>query len=226
MTAVCYRNGLAGPDDLRDLRVEGEAALSTPLGRLRLESVRPAGDGQRANFVLWFPCMLPEEFMAEWLFWPVAEPGLAMVFFGARHRGGASGGDGDALGAAAAPRTGEYDQYRYGDIDTYHLSYFRRSNPDERRLHTVNLRRSHGFHLLGQGADPIPEVASAGAPYRLRLVRERGRVRFCVDGLTVLDTPDAAEGLPALPGGGRLGFRQMAPMIGEYADLVVTAPAC
>jgi hypothetical protein len=220
VTAVCYRNPLAGPDDLKDLRAEGDVALSTPLGRLRLESRRPAAEGQRANFVLWFPCLLPAEFAAEWLFWPVAEPGLAMVFFGAQRRGG-----GDVLGADAAPRTGEYDQYRYGDMDTYHLSYFRRGSPDERRFHTVNLRRSHGFHLLGQGADPIPEVASAGPPYRLRLAREDGRVRFSVDGLPVLDTHDAADGVPALTGDGRLGFRQMAPMIGEYSDLVVTSPA-
>jgi hypothetical protein len=220
LTAVCYRNPLAGPDDLRDLRAEGDAALSAPLGRLRLESRRPAAEGQRANFVVWFPCLLPDEFAAQWRFWPVAEPGLAMVFFGAQRRGG-----GDALGEAVAQRSGEYDQYRYGDIDTYHLSYFRRSNSDERRLRTVNLRRSHGFHLLGQGADPIPEVATAGPPYLLRLARERGRIRFCVDGLTVLDTPDAADGLPALTGGGRLGFRQMAPMIAEYSDLVVTALA-
>lgn len=217
MTAVCYRNPLAGPEDLKDLRAEGDVAFSSPRGRLRLESRRSASEGQRANFVVWFPLLLPEEFCAEWRFWPLAEPGLAMVFFCAQRRGG-----GDACGEDAAPRTGEYDQYRYGDIDTYHLSYFRRSNPDERRFRTVNLRRSHGFHLLGQGADPIPEVASTGPSYQLRLARERGRVRFSVDGLTVLDTPDAMEGAPAIAGGGRLGFRQMAPMIAEYSDLVVT----
>ncbi len=217
MTAAVYRNPLAAPADLRGLRTEGDVALTTPLGRLRMESRRPASEGQRANFVVWFPCLLPEEFTVQWRFWPLAEPGLAMVFFCARLRGG-----GDACGEEAAPRTGEYDQYRYGDIDTYHLSYFRRSSPDERRLRTVNLRRSHGFRLLGQGADPIPEVAAAGAPYHLLLARERGRVRFCVDGLTVLDAPDAADGAPPLPGGGRLGFRQLAPMIAEYSDLVVT----
>lgn len=217
MTALYYRNPLAGPDDLTALKAEGDVALSAPLGRLRLESRRAPSEGQQANFVVWFPCLLPDEFTVEWRFWPLAEPGLAMVFFCAQRRGG-----GDACGQGTAPRSGEYDQYRYGDIDTYHLSYFRRSNLDERRFRTVNLRRSHGFHLLGRGADPIPEIASADPPYHLRLARERGRVRLSVDGLTVLDTPDAIEGVPAITGGGRLGFRQMAPMIAEYSDLVVT----
>ncbi len=33
-----------------------------------------------------------------------------------------------------APRAGEYNQYHHGDINAYHLSYFRRKQPDERRV--------------------------------------------------------------------------------------------
>ncbi|HLI00758.1 MAG TPA: DUF1961 family protein [Acidimicrobiales bacterium] len=217
MTGVVYRNELGAVSDLEEVEVEGDAVFSCPLGRVRMESRRPPSDGQQANFVTWFPCRLPEQFVAEWQFWPVAEPGLAMVFFAAQAAGG-----GDLLAPGLAPRTGEYDHYRYGDIETYHLSYFRHSSEEERRLRTVNLRRSRGFHLLGSGADPLPAVADARPPYRLQLTREGHRIRFAVDGLTVLDAPDALDGLPPLAGGGRLGFRQMSPLIAEYAHLVVT----
>jgi hypothetical protein len=49
---MLYENPLASPDDLAGFRMEGDGAVSFPLGRLRLESVRPAEDGQDANVVL------------------------------------------------------------------------------------------------------------------------------------------------------------------------------
>lgn len=204
-------------DDVR-LRIEADAALSSPLGRMRMESRRPPSEGQAANFVAWLPWEIPDEFVAEWSFWPVTEPGLAMVFFGAQARGG-----GDLFAPSLPRRSGEYDQYRYGEVDAYHLSYFRRSLPEERRLHTINLRRSYGSHLLGQGADPVPGVADAVGPYRLRLSRRAGRVSFAVDGMPVLDCADRGPGVPPVTGGGYLGFRQMAPLIAEYADLELSA---
>lgn len=190
------------------------------MGRLRLESKRPPTDGQGANFVLWLPGSVGEDFFLEWSFWPLREPGLAMVFFAAQGRGG-----GDIFDPAMASRNGEYDQYRFGDIDAFHLSYFRRSNEEERRLHTVNLRRSHGFHLLAQAGDPIPSVWDSRPPYRLRLALQASRVSFSVDGLRVLTWDGEGSEEHRIHGGGRVGFRQMAPLIAEYADLVVAEPS-
>ncbi|MVA75399.1 DUF1961 family protein [Auraticoccus sp. F435] len=210
-----YSNPLDGPEALRGFRMEGDGRMTFPRGRLRLESGRSAEEGQNANIVLWCPEELGPDVEISWSFWPLVEPGLAILFFAARGHG-----DRDVLDPSLAPRTGPYEQYHSSDLDTYHLSYFRRRWPDERRFHTCNLRRSSGFHLVAQGADPIPGVADADGPYRLRLRLEGARTRFDVDGLTVLDwTDDGTYGPPLR--GGKIGFRQMAPLVAEYADLVV-----
>ena len=210
-----YRNPLAAPADLDGFVLEGDGALTFPQGRLRLESRRDPGEGQAANLVLWCPEPFPDGVEISWDFWPVREPGLAIVFFGARGRGGES-----VLAPSLAPRTGPYEQYHSGDIDAYHISYFRRMWASERSLHTCNLRKSHGFHLVAQGPDPLPSVLDANPPYRLSLALDRGRIVFSVNGLRCLDWSDDGSLGPAL-GAGHLGFRQMAPLIGEYADLRV-----
>ncbi|MFC7111665.1 DUF1961 family protein [Nonomuraea rubra] len=161
---VLYTNHLSAPQDLAGFRMEGDGAMSFPQGRLRLESLRPAAEGQAANLVLWCPEDFPPDIRVEWDFWPVREPGLAIMFFHARGRAGE-----DLFDPALAPRNGPYDQYHHGDIDAYHVSYFRRMWPSERALHTCNLRKSHGFHLVAQGADPLPGVMDADGPYAIRI---------------------------------------------------------
>ncbi|MFD1542951.1 DUF1961 family protein [Nonomuraea guangzhouensis] len=216
MTEI-YRNPLAGPDDLAGFRLEGDGATTFPMGRMRLESLRPPADGQAANVVLWCPEDLPADVRIEWDFWPVREPGLCIMFFHARGRGGE-----DLFDPGLAPRSGPYEQYHHGDIDAYHVSYFRRMWASERALHTCNLRKSHGFHLVAQGADPLPAVLDADGPYAMRLDVEGGVITFSVnDVVSFRWTDDGSTGGPALVGG-KIGFRQMAPMIGEYANLRVS----
>lgn len=207
---MTYHNPLRGPDDLDGFRLEGDGAMSFPQGRLRLESLRPPEDGQTANIVLWCPEDFGPDVTVEWNFWPIREPGLAILFFQARGRNG-----GDIFDLA--PRTGPYEQYHHGDLDAYHVSYFRRMWPSERRLHTCNLRKSYGFHLVAQGPDPLPAVLDSQGPYPMRLTVHRGLVTFEVAGLVSFRWRDD-EPLA----GGKIGFRQMAPFIGEYADLTVT----
>jgi hypothetical protein len=201
---VLYENPLAEPEDLDGFQLEGDGATSFPLGRLRLESLT-----DDANVVLWCPEDFPPDISVEWEFRPIREPGLSILFFHAKGRAGEDIFD-------LQPRTGPYDQYHHGDLDTYHVSYFRRRWPDERAFHTCNLRKSYGFQLVAQGADPIPDVADATGPYRLRLTVRRGRITFAINELVSFgwydDSPLA---------GGKLGFRQMAPLIGEYANLRV-----
>ncbi|MGW4795473.1 DUF1961 family protein [Nonomuraea sp. NPDC004297] len=212
-----YRNALAGPRDLAGFRMEGDGVMSFPQGRLRLESLRPASEGQAANLVLWCPEEFPADVRVEWEFWPVREPGLAIMFFHARGRAGE-----DLFDPALAGRDGPYEQYHHGDIDAYHVSYFRRRWASERALHICNLRKSHGFHLVAQGADPLPGVMDAEGPYAMRIDVAAGAVTFSINDLVSFRwEDDGSIGGPALAGG-KIGFRQMAPLIGEYANLRVS----
>jgi hypothetical protein len=209
---MLYSNPLASPADLDGFRLEGDGATSFPLGRLRLESTRPAEDGQDANIVLWCPEDFPPDITIEWDFWPIREPGLCIMFFHARGRQGEDLFD-------LAPRTGPYEQYHHGDLDAYHVSYFRRMWPSERKLHTCNLRKSYGFELVAQGPDPLPAVLDAQGPYALRLSVRGGEITFEIDDLVALRWRDEQP-----LNGGKIGLRQMAPMIGEYANLRISQP--
>ncbi|MGP3913421.1 DUF1961 family protein [Nonomuraea sp. 10N515B] len=218
MPEIIYHNPLATPDDLEGFRMEGDGAVSFPQGRLRLESRRPASDGQAANLVLWCPEGFPGDISIEWDFWPVREPGLAIMFFHARGRNGE-----DLFDPGLAKRAGPYDQYHHGDIDAYHVSYFRRMWASERALHTCNLRKSHGFHLVAQGPDPLPAVLDAEGPYAVRLDVKGAEITFSINDLVSFRwADDGSIGGSALAGG-KVGFRQMAPLIGEYGNLRVWA---
>ncbi|TMR22187.1 DUF1961 family protein [Nonomuraea turkmeniaca] len=215
---MIYQNPLATHGDLEGFRMEGDGAVSFPQGRLRLESRRPASDGQAANLVLWCPEEFPAGIRVEWDFWPIREPGLAIMFFHARGRNGE-----DLFDPALAERTGPYDQYHHGDIDAYHVSYFRRMWASERALHTCNLRKSHGFHLVAQGPDPLPAVLDADGPYAVRLDVKGSEITFGINDLVSFRwADDGSIGGSALAGG-KIGFRQMAPLIGEYGNLRVWA---
>lgn len=212
---LCYASPLAGPRDLTGWRMEGPGASSFPLGRLRLESTADPAEGQAANLVLWCPEAMPDDVRISWNFRPLQEPGLAILFFAAVGHGGVS-----VLDGSLARRSGPYGQYHHGDLDALHVSYFRRREPSEIRFHTTNLRKSHGFHLVCQGPDPIPSVPQCSGDYRLAVTKSGPFVRFEVEGLSCWTWIDRGEHGPVL-GGGHLGFRQMAPLIAEYHDLRV-----
>lgn len=59
------------------------------------------------------------------------------------------------------------------------------------------------------------------APYHLTLVKQGELVRFRINDLPILEWRDDGESCGAVLGGGRIGFRQMAPLIGEYANFKV-----
>ncbi|WP_159618264.1 DUF1961 family protein [Ruania rhizosphaerae] len=210
-----YANPLRSPSDVDGFRMEGDGVVTFPQGRMRLESTRPVEDGQAANLVFWCPEVLPDRVAIRWKFWPIREPGLAIMFFAATGMGGENVHD-DAL----ARRTGEYPQYHSSDLRTLHVSYFRRKQPHERAFHTCNLRKSPGFHLVTQGGDPIPDVADADPPYTITVIKDGPHVEFWINALRCFTwTDDATTG--EVLAGGQIGFRQMAPLIGEYTDLEV-----
>lgn len=218
MSTELYRSALSSATDLDGWKVEGPAVTSFPTGRLRLESAADPADGQAANFVAWLPVEHDGDLRMSWDFRPLREPGLAMVFWAARAR------DGGSIHDPALPeRTGEYEQYHSGAIDAYHLSYFRRRWASERSLHTCNVRKSHGFHLVAQSADPLPAVLDVDRAYRMVLTWRGATVDLTIDGIPCLSwTDDGAVGGPARHGGA-IGLRQMAPLIAEYSNLRIEA---
>ncbi len=216
---LIYENKLASPGDVKDFVMEGEAALSFPKGRLRLESLIDESEGQRSNFVFWCPNDFPADLRIEWDFYPISEPGLCIMFFCA------SGKDGlDLFDETLQKRTGEYQMYHSGDINAYHISYFRRRWPQERAFHTCNLRKSFGFHLVAQGADPIPDVADCAPPYRTTIEKCGGNIAFYINDLLIFTFADDGRAYGGILPGGKIGFRQMAPLIAEYANLKIYAP--
>jgi len=215
---LIYENPLSCEGDIKGFVLEGSAKISFPEGRLRMENALSAQEGQKANYVLWCPEDFPSDVKIEWKFRPLKEPGLAILFFAAKGRQGE-----DLFDDALAKRTGEYVQYHHGDINAFHVSYFRRKEPDERALHTCNLRKSYGFHLVSQGGDPIPDADECRQMYRIALEKAGNRVSFLVEDVEVFRFVDDGETYGPLLTGGKIGFRQLAPMIGEYADLKVYA---
>ena len=213
---LIYSNPLQSEADIRDFVLEGSAKISFPNGRMRLENAMEASKGQKANYVLWCPKDFPADVLIEWDFWPVREPGMCILFFSAMGRGGE-----DLFDPSLQKRTGEYPLYHHGDINAFHVSYFRRKEPDERSFHTCNLRKSYGFHLVAQGGDPIPDVEDARGPYHLALLKKEEMVCFFVNGLEVFRFIDDGNTYGPVLGGGKIGFRQLAPLIGEYANLQV-----
>ena len=215
---LIYENPLASAGDIAGWRLEGEAAVSFPLGRMRMENLRDPEVGQKANFVHWCGQDFPSDVAVAWDFTPLREPGLCILFFAAAGRNGQ-----DLFDPALAPRTGEYDLYHHGEINALHVSYFRRRFPAERAFHTCNLRKSYGFHLVAQGADPLPSVADATPPYRIQLVKCGPEVTFAINDLEVFRWIDDGRTCGPVLGGGKIGFRQMAPLMAEYANLTVHA---
>jgi hypothetical protein len=223
MSNTIYANPLAQSSDIDGWHMEGEGRASFVNGRLRLEGTRDPGSNdhdeiaiQKANIVFWCPVEFPDNIVISWDFWPVQEPGLCILFFSARGRNGE-----DLFDPELAPRSGPYDQYHHGDINALHVSYFRRRDARARIFCTCNLRKSHGFHMVAQGADPIPCVRDAAGPYRIEVVKAGSRVRFRINDLTIFDWSDDGQTYGPVLDSGWIGFRQMTPMIGEYANFTV-----
>jgi hypothetical protein len=155
---LLYQNALSSADDVATWVAEGHVKATTePNTSSPCVELTSAGEIDD-HFTFWCPEEFPSRVRITWEFSPVAEPGLAMLFFGAS---AAADGSSSIFGPGLAPRTGAYPQYHSSDIRTLHVSYFRRRWADERAFHTCNLRKSPGFQLVAQGADPLPPVVDA-----------------------------------------------------------------
>lgn len=211
---MLYSNALTGPEDVADWVAEGPLSVGGHGGALELSgSLDDAEFGDHAHWTFWCPVEFPDGVRISWEFLPLEEPGLAMLFFAARGHGGR-----DLFSPGLAPRTGYYPQYHSGDIDALHISYFRHKYASERAFRTCNLRKSAGFQLVAQGADPLPPAGDAMDFYRLEVEKDGPRVAFSINGLPLLEWQDPSG---KVLGAGHLGFRHMAPLRAAYRNLVV-----
>ncbi|SFM43177.1 protein of unknown function [Gracilibacillus orientalis] len=212
-----YENALSSADSIEDWVNEGQVKTSTWNNKLLLENkLDPEEFGDHAHWLLWCPIEFPDKIMIEWDFYPLEEPGLCMMFFAA------TGIRGEDLFDPSLPkRTGFYPDYHSGKINTLHLSYFRHKHAEERAFRTCNLRKSHGFHLVTQAADPLPPVEDAINPYHMKLIKYEQFVHFYINDLHVLEWEDDGSTYGPIYQGGKIGFRQMAPMKAAYANLSI-----
>lgn len=211
-----YYNKLSCEQDVEGFVMEGQAKVYFENGKMRMRNALDESLGQKSNFVYWCPVDFPENIAITWEFTPIQEPGLAIMFFSAKGVNGE-----DLFDKSLAPRDGQYNLYHSGDINAYHVSYFRRMWEDERSFHTCNLRKSKGFHLVVQGADPIPNTDDAKGPYKIKVVKNNGNIIFYINDLEIFNWIDDGVTYGNVLGGGKIGFRQMAPLIGEYSNLEV-----
>ena len=218
MEKLLYSNPLATQGDICDFVMEGQARISFPEGAMRLENALTQNLGQKANYVLWCPKEFPADIRVEWDFKPLSDVGLCILFFAAAGKDGR-----DLFDPSLSPRTGEYPQYHSGDINAFHVSYFRRKELDERAFHTCNLRKSCGFHLVSQGADPLPEAKDATDFYHIEVIKQGNVVEFAINGLKLFRFEDDGTTYGPVLGGGKIGFRQLAPLTAEYKNLKVYA---
>lgn len=81
--------------------------------------------------------------------------------------------------------------------------------------------KSRGFHLVCEGADPLPPAADALPPYRMKLIKDGAYVRFSINELPILEWTDDGRRFGPVYGAGKIGFRQMAPLEAAYANFEV-----
>ena len=214
---LLYENALACHDDIQGFRLEGDACITFPRGYMRMENAyeRTKEKGLHANFILWCPRDFPDKIAVSWRFRPLTDAGLAMIWIAAKGRNNE-----DLFDPELAPRNGDYGQYHHGDINALHASYYRR-NPTEIGFRTCNLRKSYGFHLVCQGGDPLPDAKYATQPYRIQVIKYGPHLRFSMNDVALFHWVDDGHSYGPALSGGTIGFRQMAGLIAEYADLEV-----
>ncbi len=214
--SLIYKNPLEKLADLEGFILEGQADILFKNHCMCLKNALDNGLGQKANYVLWCPETFPENVKITWEFKPLTDVGLCILFFAAEGKDGK-----DLFHTSLVKRTGEYPQYHSGDINTFHVSYFRRKEPEERAFHTCNLRKSHGFHLVAQGADPLPSARDAEDFYRIAVTKYHDFITFSINELCIFTYRDYGKTYGETLKKGKIGFRQLAPLTAEYRNLKV-----
>ena len=222
---VIYENPLSSPEDVEDWVIEsskeGHPAITFPHDRMRLES--------DVHCLFWCPKDFPDNIAVSWDFLPRKDNGLAMFFIAATGKGGR-----DLFDPALEERNGNYSQYRKGDINALHVSYFRR-NRHVRPFQIVSARKSTvkgGSPVIKRKPDPIASARTAlgthenAQPYRMQVIKHGRYFRFSIydhvnnRNMTIFEWKDDGEAGP-IQEGGKIGFRQMAGLVADYNNLEV-----
>jgi len=219
---LIYENPLASENDVKDFVMEGDASVTFPNGKMRLENNLDPSLGQVSNYVYWCNQKLPDNVIIEWEFKPLSDDGLAIMFFSANGQN-----EKDLFDPSLAKRDGQYKLYHSGDINAFHVSYYRHSTEDESGFRVCNLRKSAGFNMVAQGADPLPPANAVRDVYKIRVIKDNEIVQFFIEdpktGISIMpfEFIDDGSSYGDLLKGGYIGFRQKAPLIGEYSNLKV-----
>lgn len=172
--------------------LEGTGTATIREGTLLLQET-PDGVG----VVLWTRRNFPANFRLSFDLSFSNNRGIGVIFFAARAADG-----GDAL-RDQDQRTGVYDDYIRGALDSYSLS-LHRYWPDGRNNPGSNLRRNSGFHLLDQ-ALPDP-CLTADKIYHVEIHKQGSELTVRIDGeQTHHAVDDGSHGPPHTTG--RIGFR-------------------
>ena len=191
---VLYREDFQ--DQSQDLsatwHLEGTGTAVIDDGALHLQET-PEGVG----LVLWHKASFPDSMRLSFEVRFSANSGIGVFFFAANNT------DGSDVLTTSDERTGAYDEYIRGDIDTYSLS-LHRYWPDGRINPGSNLRRNSGFHLLDQ-ALPDPALAS-GVYHHVEITKAGPTLSVKVNGVTTHAATDDGSLGEALANG-KIGFR-------------------
>ena len=74
---------------------------------------------------------------------------------------------------------------------------------------------------MAQGGDPIPDVEDVKSPYTVAVLKKGNETAFFINELEIFRYVDDGETYGPLLGGGKIGFRQLAPLVAEYGNLKV-----
>ena len=192
--------------------LEGPGILTQEGSRLRIQEPDPDAEGAN-NVVLWHRQSFPKDFVAEWDFTPNEVAGLAIVFFCAKGTGGE-----DIFAEGLAPRDGSFVQYINGDINCYHISYFRNTC---NRSPNCALRKNVIFYRASGGYDYIP--LEAGVTSRITLVKRGAHIQFAVNDRICIDWVDDGVTRGPVWGEGNIGLRQMMTTDAWYDNFRVWA---
>lgn len=175
-----------------DWWIEGTGSATITDGAVHLQET-PDGVG----VVLWTQQDWPSDLRLSFDVSFSNNRGIGVIFLAGR------GSDGSDLAETREARTGAYDEYIRGEVDSYSLS-LHRFWPDGRNNPGSNLRRNSGFHLLDQALpDPCME---AGRVYRIEIIKEGPALTVRVDGKQTHHAADNGEfGAPHKAG--KIGFR-------------------
>jgi len=196
---LIYENTFNDAGALAGWRMEGPGLAKIDQGQLWMHTTLTGEEKGRGNIVYWCPNDFPESFICEWDFTPTKLGGLCIVFFCAKGREGQ-----DLFDPKLKPRSGNFAQYIKGDIDCYHISYFRNSSFLYPR---TNMRKNHGFFLVEVGADFIP--VKPGVTSKITLIKQKDHIRFLTNDIIALDFLDDGKTFGPVLGSGKIGLRQM-----------------